>query len=169
MYGCKEFEEQHFTPDYDGDITPFFLVWRGGGCSFVKKVRNLENIGVALAIIMDNTDENIDQLIMSDDGTGGGIKIPSMIITQKDGQKITKFLASASKSELDSLALMATFKLDKPDNRVEYDMFLSSSNDRALDFIDDFRSTDQKFGENVLFTPHIVTWSCTKCEDEFIE
>ena len=44
-------------------------------------MRNLENIGVALAIIIDDTDEDIDKLIMSDDGTGGGIKIPSMIIT----------------------------------------------------------------------------------------
>ena len=65
--------------------------------------------------------------------------------------------------------MMATFVLDKPDNRVEYDMFFSSSNDRALDFIDDFRSTDEKLGLNVLYTPHIVTWSCMKCEEEFIE
>lgn len=52
-----------------------------GDCSFVKKVRNMENIGVAVAIIIDDTDENIKNVLMSDDGTGGGIHIPSMIIS----------------------------------------------------------------------------------------
>jgi hypothetical protein len=59
--------------------------------------------------------------------------------------------------------------LDKPDDRVEYDLFYSSSNDRALDFIDDFRSTDSKLGDKVLFTPRIPTWSCTTCELDFIQ
>jgi hypothetical protein len=58
-YGCTEFKERTFERDLDGDITPFFMVERGGGCSFVKKVRNLENIGVAVAIVIDNTDEEI--------------------------------------------------------------------------------------------------------------
>ena len=64
----------------DGDVTPFFLVKRGG-CSFVKKVRNLENIGVAVVIVIDDSEEDIHKVVMSDDGTGGGIRIPSMIIS----------------------------------------------------------------------------------------
>jgi hypothetical protein len=31
-----------------------------GECSFVRKVRNMENIGVAVAIIIDETDEPIE-------------------------------------------------------------------------------------------------------------
>lgn len=73
--------ETVFERDADGDITPFYIAERGGGCSFVKKVRNMENIGVAVAILIDNTDENVDNIIMSDDGTGGGIRIPSMLIS----------------------------------------------------------------------------------------
>lgn len=66
------------TTDAD-DRSPFFFAKRGA-CSFVQKVRNMENIGVAVAIIVDNHAEIIDEILMSDDGTGGGIRIPSMLI-----------------------------------------------------------------------------------------
>jgi hypothetical protein len=92
--------EIKFTLDADGDITPFFIAERGE-CSFVKKVRNMENIGVAVAIIIDDNEDVIDNVIMSDDGTGGGIRIPSMLIGKNDGKKLIDFLKRASEEELD--------------------------------------------------------------------
>jgi len=56
-----------------------------GQCSFVTKVRNIEKLGVKLAIIVDNKDEHSEELIMSDDGTGQSIHIPSFLIRYKDG------------------------------------------------------------------------------------
>ena len=61
------------------------MIARRGECSFVQKVRNMENIGVAVSIIIDNRPEMIDEILMSDDGTGGGIRIPSMLIGSNDG------------------------------------------------------------------------------------
>jgi len=46
----------------------------------------MENIGVAVAIIIDDSDEDVDYVVMSDDGTGGGIRLPAMLISKKDGQ-----------------------------------------------------------------------------------
>lgn len=89
-----------FTLDADGDITPFFIAERGD-CSFVKKVRNMENIGVAVAIIIDESEEDIENVIMSDDGTGGGIRIPSMLIGKTEGKKLLDFLKRASDEELE--------------------------------------------------------------------
>ena len=77
---CDEVEEI----DRREDISPFFLAKRGS-CSFVQKVRNMENSGAAVAIIVDNRYEMTDDIIMSDDGTGGGIRIPSMLIGEYDG------------------------------------------------------------------------------------
>jgi len=130
-----------FERDADGDITPFFIAKRGG-CSFVKKARNMENIGVAVAIIIDDTEENIDNVIMSDDGTGGGIRIPSMLIGASDGRKLLDFLKRSSDEEIEQTAIMAEFLMEKPDDRVEYDIWFTSSNDRALDFISDFNEYD---------------------------
>jgi hypothetical protein len=37
---------------------------------------------------------------MSDDGTGGGIRIPSMLIGRTDGKKLIDWLKTASSKEL---------------------------------------------------------------------
>lgn len=41
----------------------------------------MESIGVAVGIIIDSSDEDVNTVVMSDDGTGGGIRIPSMLIS----------------------------------------------------------------------------------------
>lgn len=61
----------------------------------------MENIGVSVAIIIDDSDEDIENVVMSDDGTGGGIRIPSMIISKNDGKKLIDYLRRASNEEID--------------------------------------------------------------------
>jgi hypothetical protein len=51
----------------------------------VKKIRNMQDLGVSVGIIINDNDNNIENVLMSDDGTGGGIRIPSMLITKTDG------------------------------------------------------------------------------------
>jgi hypothetical protein len=48
----------------------------------VTKVRNIEKAGGSLAVIIDDTNMNVKDIIMSDDGTGAGIRIPSMLISK---------------------------------------------------------------------------------------
>jgi len=128
------------------DILPPFILADRGGCSFVTKVRNMEDAGAAIGIVIDSSDEEIKDVVMSDDGTGAGIRIPSMLISKKDGQKLIDFINTASKEEIMTFGVMASFDLARPDNRVEYDVWLSSSSDRMLDFIQDFQKVDKKLG-----------------------
>ena len=79
--------------------TPFMVADRGD-CTFVTKVRNMEDAGVAVAIIVDNVKEGVNQIIMTDDGSGAGIRIPSLLISEKDGNKLINYLKTASASEL---------------------------------------------------------------------
>ena len=123
-----------FSGDPDGILTPIFLVERGD-CSFVTKVRNIEKAGGSLAVIIDNTALNIKDIIMSDDGTGAGIRIPSMIISKRDGDILKEFLRTASPSAAAQASLAAEFIMRNPDNTVEWSLWYTSSNDRALDFI----------------------------------
>ena len=106
---------------------------------------------------------------MSDDGTGGGIRIPSMVISKADGLILMDFLKRASDEEIEQLAIMAEFIMDKPDDRVEYDIWFTSSNDHALDFISDFKDLDSKFADMVLMEPHYVFWRCTNCEQQYLQ
>ena len=76
-------------------VTPWILAERGS-CDFVKKVRNAEDAGAGLAIIIDNETEDVNSFEMVDDGSGAGLRIPSMLISKEDGQRITEFFATAS-------------------------------------------------------------------------
>lgn len=90
--GCEDFTIK-ITGEGDPDTSPspIVLVHRGG-CPFVKKVRNVEHAGGALAVIIDNNDQEIvERIIMVDNGSGGGISIPSMLISTQHGQAIRKF------------------------------------------------------------------------------
>lgn len=85
--GCRDFSGDDFFTDIFGqsssELQPVIMVDRGT-CSFVAKVRNLEKLGLKLAVIADTQEEDSENLIMSDDGTGHSITIPSFIIRKKD-------------------------------------------------------------------------------------
>jgi minor extracellular serine protease Vpr len=62
------------------------VITKRGNCSFVTKVRNAERAGASLLVVVDNNQEDIKNVIMGDDGTGTGIRIPSMLIGKEHGQ-----------------------------------------------------------------------------------
>jgi hypothetical protein len=59
--------------------------------------------------------------------------------------------------------------MQNPDNTVEWGLWYTSSNDRAMDFLKYFADEESKFseGKEVVFTPHFVSWACTGCDDKF--
>jgi hypothetical protein len=131
-------------------------------------VRNIEKAGGSLAVIIDDTNMNIRDIIMSDDGTGAGIRIPSMLISKQDGKILKNFLKTASAELVSQAALSAEFIMINPDNTVEWSLWYTSSNDRALDFVKYFYEDMQKFTvQDVEFTPKFVTWACPNCESDF--
>ena len=81
-------------------MTPFMISDRGD-CSFVSKVRHMEEAGAAVGIVVDNKNEDVNSIIMSDDGTGAGIRLPSMLIGKGDGKKLVDFISTASKEQLE--------------------------------------------------------------------
>lgn len=95
-----------------------------GGCGFVVKVRNAQNIGASAVVFIDNEENNdVTKIIMIDDGTAGKVFIPAFMIRRKDGEKIKdRVLEDTEKGATYSVALTLTFDLPHPDNRVEYDM-----------------------------------------------
>ena len=65
-------------------------------------------------------------------------------------------------------SLSAEFVIHNPTNQVHWNLWYTSSNDRALDFIKNFDEHYTKFHEKDLdFSPHIVTWACPTCESDF--
>lgn len=58
---------------------------------------------------------------MGDDGNGHAIKIPSMIISKLDGDKIKETLKDGK-----AVFIKASLDIYNPDNRVEYELWMSS-------------------------------------------
>jgi hypothetical protein len=89
-YACKPLTGINIQPETRVDRFPIVMVDRGT-CTFVSKVRNVQKLGGALALIVDNSDEDINTVVMNDDGTGSDIYIPAIMISKKDGQIIKDF------------------------------------------------------------------------------
>lgn len=53
---CEEFPENSINST--AGVTAFFIANRGD-CSFVQKVRNMENIGVSVGIVIDSYAEDV--------------------------------------------------------------------------------------------------------------
>ena len=67
-----------------------------GGCSFVTKVRIAQNTGAIMAIICNNVPGGA--IPMSNDGTGGDIVIPSVMISKEDCDSIKAYLPGVNAS-----------------------------------------------------------------------
>lgn len=67
------------------------------------------------------------------------------------------------------MVFSSSFSMTRPDNRVEYDIWYTSSDDRALDFISSMKTYSQSLDRGVLMTPRFVYWQCVDCDEEMIE
>lgn len=105
-----------------------------GNCTFVQKVRNAERGGNSLVVVIDNNPgENITNVIMGDDGTGTGIRIPSMLISSEDGSILREF----AKTKVGA-TLSAEFNVKALVDIVDVELWFSSNNKEALNFIKEF-------------------------------
>ncbi len=68
---------------------------------------------------------------MADDGSGYSVNIPSFIIRKKEGQLI-KAVATDSQQ---TVYVKAELEIAHPDNRVEYELWYSSSLDLNFDLV----------------------------------
>jgi hypothetical protein len=169
-YVCTELDESVYNKTVAGwsDFTPFYIAKRGE-CSFVTKIRSMENIGIAVGIVVDNSAETIDNVLMSDDGTGGGIRIPSMLIGQRDGEKLLEWMKNATPEEFKQLVVLCEFVMPyNEDDKVQYEYWFTSSSDRALDFLEDFQVMEEKFHGLANFEPHYVFWECQDCDPMYV-
>jgi hypothetical protein len=125
-------------------------------------VRNIEKLGVHMGIIADDKSEDSENLIMSDDGTGSTINIPSFIIRKKDADLIKSTLSGV----VAPVYIKAELDITHPDNRVEYELWYSTVLDTQPYLLYDISLYQKALGSNALFTPRILTYSCRGCSEE---
>lgn len=154
--GCKDMEEElNKTLSHWERKKPKIILVNRGECSFVTKVKHVEEAGGIAAIIIDNKYENIDSIIMSDDGNGGSVHIPSVLIGKSDGNKVIKYIKAHPKHHI---AALLDFELPNPDNHVEYELYISSANKKSREFLNSWAPVSKLLGDNVTLDLHFVLW-----------
>ena len=90
---------------------------------------------------------------MADDGSGGDVHIPSLIISKTDA---TSLLDTMNHS---SVVVGITWEVPHPDNRVEWSLWDSSRDRRLRPFMASFRFVFQALGNHTLFSPHYEVYN----------
>lgn len=110
-YACKPLNKYHENFENKGERFPIVMIDRGN-CTFVTKTRNVQNLGGSLALIVNNNDDNVDNILMMDDGTGSDIYIPTIIISKKDGDKIKQYMMDkGNNTEIHDIIMNIEFEM----------------------------------------------------------
>ena len=63
-----------------------------GDCSFIQKSALAEKSHAKMLIIMDNSDEDLENIIISDDLSGHQLNIPVVVISRESGLALKELL-----------------------------------------------------------------------------
>ena len=146
-----------------------FLVLQGEWSIF-DKAQNIQAAGGKLAILVDFDKNSITTVLSLSISDHSKIHIPMIIIEKDVGDKIIEYYESQFNLQQNpNVHIQVEFRVNKPDDRVEYDVWLSSANEKGLKFIQDFYRLHKLFKSDVLFQPRYFTWSCLSCSQEVKE
>jgi hypothetical protein len=101
---------------------------------------------------------------MSDDGTGGNLFIPSLLISYTDTAILKQSLLDPDLSDL--LQMKITFEMRHTSNHVNLDLWMSSEIPIIRRFLNDFSQYAVTFTASELtFRPRFVSSYCPRCHD----
>mmetsp|Transcript_13590 Transcript_13590/g.21235 ORF Transcript_13590/g.21235 Transcript_13590/m.21235 type:complete len:154 (+) Transcript_13590:284-745(+) len=143
------------------------VLLKQGECDTVSKVEHAQEMGFAAAVISHKRSYDFfdihrrDKDLEEEKRKGQSLHIPYFKIWDHEEKDIIKVL---KKDE--DVILKIDLALYNPDNRVEYEMWYSTILDLKVDFIKEIAEGQKPFGNNTLFTPRIMTFSCKGCPEE---
>lgn len=144
------------------DLVNIVLV-RRGACTFVTKVRVAQEKNAHAVIIVDREDssqtsEDIQHIVMADDGFGDMVKIPSIMISNYDGQK----LINAVKRE--EVVLQLAWDIPRGEVVVA-DFWMSSASGESSEFLERFKDSAEVLRYHLQFVPRYHIFSMPKGVD----
>ena len=134
QYACEPITRSAEDTPSVGD-SPFILV-KKGSCSITQKVRNIEEAGGHVAIIINDKDENVEEMFLADDGHEGDISIPAILISQTDGDKIIKYYErfKDNKEEIKKIRFEIKFDIENKNNVVNFDIWYTPDIEKVYTF-----------------------------------
>jgi len=150
----------NFADEPDTVSVPILMSKRGG-CTFAQKARWAENAGAKALLVVDNVDELVEFVVMTDSGYGGNIQIPSFLVGKRDGEEVLRYVEQLR----EEVVVKLQFEVRK-NERVRMELWFSPNEQRANSFLSDFSPYGREFPLSHLnFTPHYALWNCRECLD----
>eukprot|EP00930_Biecheleria_cincta_P004028 TRINITY_DN104933_c0_g1_i1.p1 TRINITY_DN104933_c0_g1~~TRINITY_DN104933_c0_g1_i1.p1 ORF type:complete len:495 (+),score=73.25 TRINITY_DN104933_c0_g1_i1:32-1486(+) len=163
---CTDADYQIPTPpatgrsDFDQKRLINIIMVRRGSCSFTTKVKVAAGKGAHAVIIVDRensdlTAKDMANIIVADDGYGGSIHIPSILVSKEDGNKLIR----AVKANVAS-PVVVELAWDLPmDSVVTLDLWMSSASHESNIFLKEFASKRRTLNQVMTFKPHYAVFS----------
>ena len=125
-----------------------------GSCPIIQKARNAQSAGASMLVLINNNDQNIENVILEEDGAQSDIKIPVGLISLSNGRIMQNYILSNPQNRI---IVEINFQEKKPQKKIELKFFFSSSELRAYEMINNITSYIDKYDEQVEFIPIYVT------------
>ena len=125
-----------------------------GSCPIIQKARNAQNAGASMLVLINNNEQNIENVILEEDGAQSDIKIPVGLISLSNGRIMQNYILSNPQNRI---IVEINFQEKKPKKKIELKFFFSSSELRAYEMINNITSYIDKYDEQVEFIPIYVT------------
>lgn len=128
------------------------ILVRRGKCSFAQKVKVAQAKQAHAVIVVDKEDsslsaDDIQHIVMADDGTGADIRIPSVLISRDDGKEL---IGAAQSGEV-----VVELIWDIPRGEVvAADFWMSSGSRETMEFLERFKDSAEMLGYHLQFIPH---------------
>ena len=156
QYGCEKFNRYAELNPLVGD-SPFIIV-KKGLCNPTQKVKNIEEAGGHAAIIINDKDEPPEKMFLADDGNGGEISIPAVLISLNDGNKLINYYTDKKPDRNNRIRLEIYFAIEKSDNTVKYDIWFTPDQTKVYEFLSDFEKYQKLLGDNAILDMHYITY-----------
>ena len=143
------------------EMDHYIFMFDRGNCSYSLKVKHAQDVGVR-AVIIANTNENekITNVIMRDNGMGGNLFIPAMMISKEDADRLRRELKIAA------VTLRLGFELPQTPEKINLSLVLSSGNEESQEFMKSFYDVGQVLThETVNLEIHYVVIQCIACRN----
>ena len=153
--GCSPIKLNGNYEDYENLI---IMVDRGD-CAFAIKVKNAQDVG-AKAVVVANNDsrQNVKNIIMSDNGMGGNLFIPAMLINFNDANNLKKFLPNPG------VTLSLGFEIPENPEQIRLTLILSSAQNDSQVFMETFNSIGKYLNQkNTYLDTHYNVIQCLSC------
>ena len=129
-----------------------------GNCTFVAKARNVEKAGANVALIGDDEVELSEKLVMSDDGSGHSINIPSFLIRKESADAFKSYSSDGQR-----LIVKIEIEAALSNSTVQVDLWYSSEFDLTEALMAGLKRYLPRFKDKVIFNPRIKTKRCPYC------